>query len=119
MHEQILSYSHPMLLRINTPPMPSWRRDGFQAIFRFRNGYGASVVQHKNTYGGDAGKYELAVARWNGPDDNDWSICYSTPITNDVIGHLDPRHVHSILSQLGALPPDAEALPGATLDYET
>ena len=116
MHEQILNYSHPMLLRIITPSMPSWRRDGFQAVFRFRSGYGASVVQHKNSYGGDAGKYELAVARWNGPGDDDWSICYSTPITDDVLGHLEPGHVHDVLNQLGALPPDAEALAGAILD---
>lgn len=115
MHEQILNYSHPMLLKVITPS-GRHRPDGFQVIYRFRSGYGASVVQHKNSYGGENGKYELAVARWNGPDDNDWSICYSTPVTDDVLGHLDPGHVHSILSQLGELPPDAEALPGAILD---
>lgn len=116
MHEQIISYSHPMLLRVVTPKAPSWRTGGFQAVFRFRNGYGASVVQHKNSYGGDMGKYELAVARWNSREDDDWSICYSTDITSDVLGHLDPGHVHNVLNQLGALPPDAEALAGAILD---
>lgn len=116
MHEEILSYSHPMLLRINTPPKPSWRSDGFQVVYRFRNGYGASVVQHMNSYGGDMGKYELAVARWRSADDNDWEIYYGTDITNDVLGHLGSGDVHDILNQLGTLPPDAQALAGAVLD---
>ena len=116
MHEQILSYSHPMLLRVMTPPMPSWRNGGFQAVFRFRNGYGASVIQHKSSYGGSVGKYELAVARWNSSEDDDWSIYYGTDITNDVLGHLEPSHVHNVLNLIGALPPDAQALAGAILD---
>lgn len=115
MHEQILSYSHPMLLKIMTPTSRH-RPDGFQVIYRFRSGYGASVVQHKNSYGGDMGKYELAVARWRSADDNDWEIYYGTDITNDVLGHLEPSHVHDILNQLGTLPPDAQALAGAVLD---
>lgn len=116
MHRQVLNYTHPMLLRINTPKAPYWRSGGFQAVYRFRNGYGASVVQHKSSYGGDMGKYELAVARWNSSEDDDWSIYYGTSITNDVLGHLEPKHVHDILNQLGDLPPDAEALAGAIFD---
>jgi len=118
MHEQVLSYTHPQLLRTISPQgaRSSLERLEFQAIFRFRNGYGASVVQHKGSYSGDKGRYELAVAMWDSERDNDWGICYSTPITNDVLGHLEPSDVFDILNQVAALPPDAQALPGAILD---
>ena len=34
---------------------------GIQRIYKFDNGYGASVVKHKYSYGGDKGLWELAV----------------------------------------------------------
>jgi len=56
---------------------------GVQAIFQFENGYGASVVQSRLSYGGDSGLWELAVLKWDGGKS---SLCYSTEIANDVIG---------------------------------
>ena len=86
-----------------------------QILFRFRNGYGASVVQNDTSYGrGD--RYELAVIRYLGPGEHEWSLCYETPITSDVIGHLSISDAHKILNDIGALGPDAKALPGANLD---
>ena len=117
MHEQVLSYAHPQLLRTISPGNPRpWDPGGFQMVYRFRNGYGASVICHKGSYGGNQGRYELAVAVWRSSRDDDWSICYSTPITHDVLGHLESSKVFDILNQVAALPPDARALAGAVYD---
>ena len=74
--------------------------DGVQRLYRFVNGYGASVVRHFGSYGGPKGLWELAVIKWN--DDLcrqfDWDLCYSTPITYDVIGYLEEDQVNTILS---------------------
>lgn len=72
-----------------------------QALVCFPNGYGASVIRGQGTYGGEQGLYELAVLKGNkqGAD-----LCYSTPITDDVIGHLTPRMVLSLLKKIEALP---------------
>ena len=53
-----------------------------QLIFKFDNGYGASVVRGPYTYGGDSGLFELAVIKFDG---NRHDLVYDTPITNDVL----------------------------------
>ncbi len=68
-----------------------------QARTKYENGYGASVVIGPYTYGGEAGLYELAVLDGDG-------LCYETPITNDVIGHLKPSEVTELLQRIAALP---------------
>lgn len=70
---------------------------GTQRIYRFPNGYRASVVRNDMSYGGSSGLYELAVLDSGG-------ITYSTPITDDVIGYLTPLDVRSILRDIEALP---------------
>ena len=69
-----------------------------QRHYRFANGYGASVVRNKMSYGGKDGLYEIAVLK--GDD-----ICYSTPITSDVIGWLDIFGVKKVLTDIKNLPP--------------
>ena len=102
-----------MLLKV----IPTRDKPGdYQLVYRFRNGYGASVVQNGTSYGGDGNFWELAVLRFMGPEDNSWGLCYDTPITDDVVGHLEPAEVVSYLQRVGDLPPDAMALPGAMLD---
>lgn len=71
--------------------------DGKQRIYQFPNGYGASVVSHSKSYGGKKGLWELAVL------DADGSMCYNTPITDDVIGHLNDPQVDEVLGRISRL----------------
>tara|TARA_B110000444_G_scaffold36962_1_gene32465 strand:- start:696 stop:971 length:276 start_codon:yes stop_codon:yes gene_type:complete len=68
---------------------------GIQRIYKFDNGYGASVVKHKYSYGGDKGLWELAVIE-NIKEDG-FDMCYNTEITDDVIGHLNDPEVDRLL----------------------
>lgn len=75
--------------------------DGYQKVYRFANGYGASVVCGPHTYGGSVGLFELAVLKFEGKG---WTLTYDTPITNDVEGHLTQGAVDDLLDQIAALP---------------
>ena len=72
--------------------------DDFGIVSRtqFDNGYEVSVVKSPYTYGGDKGLYELAVFK-------DDEICYSTPITDDVIGYLRPEDVTDVMAKIQQL----------------
>ncbi|PRG67848.1 hypothetical protein C6T69_04615, partial [Burkholderia multivorans] len=83
-----------------TPYMERPLNGGVQKLYRFENGFGASVVQHEFSYGGDTGQWELAVIRFDG---DEWYLEYGTDITDDVIGRLDWDEVESLLSQISAL----------------
>lgn len=61
--------------------------------YEFKNGYGASVLRSSYSFGGDRGLFELAVLK-------DGDICYSTPITNNVIGYLTADEVTGYLQQI-------------------
>ncbi len=77
--------------------------DGVQQIYRFKNGFGASVVQHKFSYGGDRGLWELAVVKFNGIGFNDFSLDYETSITSDVEGYLSEAAVQELLKRIKRL----------------
>ena len=62
----------------------------------YPNGYGVSIISSEFSYG-----LELAVLEGN---ENDWEICYHTPITNDVVGHCSPQDLVNITEQVKALP---------------
>ena len=70
---------------------------GVQAKIQFSNGHGASVAKTPYSYGGSQGKYELAVL------DKDGRLDYSTEVTNDVLGYLDPEEVTEYLRQIQIL----------------
>ena len=76
-------------------------RDGTQVVYKFENGYGASVVCHEFSYGGDQGLKELAVLTF--PDDERYELCYSTEITDDVLGYLSDEDVADLLVKIEAL----------------
>jgi hypothetical protein len=73
--------------------------DGIQYLAKFPNGYGASIVRHQFSYGGNDGLWELAVL------DDEGDLCYDTPITNDVLGYLTEDDVNEILDRIEELPP--------------
>jgi len=73
-----------------------------QIVYRFKNNYGASVVQGFGTYGADDGLFELAVLEWY--DEEKFHITYDTPLTNDVLGYLTPEDVEQHLDEIEALP---------------
>lgn len=71
---------------------------GAHAVVQFDNGYGASVVTGAMFYTGPGTPYELAVL------DMDGSICYDSPITDDVCGYLSLQEANDILRQIQELP---------------
>lgn len=74
---------------------------GIQKIWRFKNGFGASVVQHFGSYGNEQGLWELAVLKFD--ETGDWTLTCETEITEDVIGHLNPREVAELLQRIAEL----------------
>ena len=73
---------------------------GQQLVFRFPNGYGASLINSSMSYG-----KEIAVARFDGDNCDDWDLEYSTPVTRDVLGHLTAVEIEATLDAIAALPP--------------
>ena len=67
---------------------------GKQARMTFENGYGVSVVSHTYSYGGKDGLFEVAVLGKDG------DLTYDTPVTNDVVGYLNPDEVTEIMEQV-------------------
>jgi len=74
---------------------------GIQAFAFFSNGYGASIIKGQGSYGGSEDLYELGVIKMN--EDYSWDLCYTTEITNDVIGFLTPENITSLLERIEAL----------------
>lgn len=69
-----------------------------QAIFKFDNGYGASVVTSKGTYG-----VELAVLVFD--ESGSPHLTYDTPITGDVVGYIqDENELMQLLRDVQRLP---------------
>lgn len=70
---------------------------GTQTVHKFENGYGASVIRGGSfAYGG----LELAVLKF---DDDKYSLCYDTDITDDVLGYLEEDEIPEILERIGNL----------------
>ena len=67
---------------------------GVRSRMMFENGYGVSVVSHTYSYGGKDGLFEVAVLGKDG------DLTYDTPVTNDVVGYLNPDEVTDIMEQV-------------------
>ena len=70
---------------------------GVKSRMVFENGYGVSVVSHTHSYGGRKGLFEVAVLGKDG------DISYDTPVTDDVIGYLNPEEVTDTMKQVQEL----------------
>ena len=71
--------------------------NGHGWIYEFENGYGASVIKHDASYGGKQGLYEIAVLASKG------EFCYTTDITDDVIGHATEETIYETLDKIKSL----------------
>lgn len=65
--------------------------NGWQKVFRFPNGFGASIVNHDMSYG-----FELALL-------HDGNLVHHPKITNDVIGGLTPCRARNLLKKIANL----------------
>ena len=82
---------------LNFQPHSNYPDSGIAARHFFPNGYGISVVRFPGSYGAGEGLYEIAVLQGL---EEDWEICYDTPITDDVMGYLTIEDVETVLTQI-------------------
>lgn len=69
----------------------------YQRRIHYPNGYGASIICNKMSYGNSVKLFEVAVLYGD-------EITYDTPIGSDVIGYLDFHDVAKLLDEIKALP---------------
>ena len=68
---------------------------GIYSRTMFENGFGASVIRHKYSYGGKDGLYELAVL------DTEGEIHYDNAVAEgDVHGYLNEDGVTTLLAEI-------------------
>lgn len=63
----------------------------------FDNGFGASIIKTKYSYGGEKGLYEIAVLKGNAEK---FDLCYTTEITDDVLGYLTEAEVEKYVNEI-------------------
>lgn len=78
---------------------------GVHRLYKFPNGYGASVVRFKigdmyGSYTDNENEWELAVIKW---EDKGFNLTYDTSITDDVLGHLTEDQVEKTLNKISKL----------------
>ena len=73
---------------------------GAHYVFKFDNGYGASVIKHIGSFGYQDDLWELAVIMFDG---DDWDLCYTTEISNDVIGWQTDEDIRVLLERIQSL----------------
>lgn len=71
---------------------------GYQWIFKFDNGYGASVINNFMCHVDEKGLFELAVIEFD--EDGDIDLCYDTEITDNVIDYLSNEEVMELLYKI-------------------
>lgn len=71
-----------------------------QAKLFFDNWYWVSVIQWTGSYTNSNDEYELAVLKWN---EEKFTLCYDTEITDDVLWYLSKDEVSKIIDQVKAL----------------
>jgi hypothetical protein len=86
--------------------------EGIQKVYRFKNGYGASVVRFQilGLHGSHTTDttWELAVVRFEG---DKWRLVYDTGITSDVMDYLTDVEVEAVLDRIQALKPKQTERP--------
>lgn len=78
--------------------------DQLHRVFRFPNGLGASVIKNYGSCGFEKDLFELAVIQWT--NNEDYKLCYTTEITNNVLGYLTNQEVLNYLEKIKELEND-------------
>ena len=76
---------------------------GMQILFRFPNNYGISLVCHSFSYGNDDNEFEIAIINYDSEDNDYWDICYTTKLTQDVLGYQSKEDVIDVIQKTIAL----------------
>ena len=86
--------------------------EGIQKVYRFPNGYGASVIRLfirvpdvgmvGVSFGADDGKWELGLIKFMGADNEKYSMVYEHGF-DDVVGYLTDSEVDHYLAQIKAI----------------
>ncbi len=80
--------------------------DGLMARMEFKNGYGISVVRFKiPSIPGfrsrtEYGSYTNNEKEWEAAVTKGGNLCYDTPITDDVVGHLSEADVTALMAKI-------------------
>lgn len=69
-----------------------------QYLFKFQNGYGASIVKRPGSYGYAENLWELAVIRYD--DEGEYDLEYGTEITWDVVGYQTDEEIRDLLERI-------------------
>lgn len=71
-----------------------------QKVYRFPNGYGASVIQGPYSYGGVAGQWEIAMVKYYSPEKLHFDLAYDDGEFEDVVGYLYDNEVDKYLQYI-------------------
>lgn len=71
-------------------------KNGIQILYQYPNKFGASIIFHEYSYGYYKNLVELAVT-YNG------KLCYSTPLTDNVLGYLNELELKKYLKKIQKL----------------
>lgn len=85
---------------------PNEQLGGAHYIFKFPNGYGASVIKHIGSYGFSEDLWELAAIKFetdlseamHKPDD--WRITHIAELDLDIEGYLTDERVRELLNDI-------------------
>ncbi len=71
-------------------------------LFRFNNGYGASIICGNGSIGFEDAKYEMALIRWypKFADEFYYQLVYDKNRFKDVVGYLSPNDVVDLLKYI-------------------
>lgn len=75
-------------------------KGGTQKIYKFENGYGASVVRHQYSFGYQDNLWEMALLTFGYSDGGEllWEIVYRDDFANGgVAGYLSDKEVMELL----------------------
>jgi hypothetical protein len=82
-------------LRDHIPSLSDFHNpEDIRFVFEFPNGYGASVIRNRFSYGNKQGLWELAVLNEHG------NVSYDNSISRGVMGYLKEEEISDILYRI-------------------